>query len=293
MSLATAVVLAVTTVPVVTAAASVPAAVSSPAGVSGAVVLGGGASGSVSEQTGAFAMVLPLVSLAGRGSMGVELALSYGQGAAAAGADRHGLGQGMGLGKAFIDPEGAGTLHTASGGSYQLRPGDMTGTGLERYLLNDLALRDAPGTLPAREGMDGVSRAYRWVLAYSDGRKNFFSAEGDLVAEQDVFGHETAYVWEVRDGQHRLEKAVDAYGQAVTFDYSTENQVTVTSPVRSDGKRPQIVLHLAEGRLDSVTYPENQTIRLAWDYTPDGQPGRLLTRVESPVGAVTRVSYDR
>ncbi|MFF7183623.1 hypothetical protein, partial [Streptomyces sp. NPDC008121] len=80
---------------------------------------------------------------------------------------------------------------------------------------------------------------------------------------------------------------------AVTFDYGTENQVTVTSPVRSDGQRPQIVLHLAEGRLDSVTYPENQTIRLAWDYTPDGQPGRLLTRVESPVGAVTRVSYDR
>ncbi|MFF7183621.1 hypothetical protein [Streptomyces sp. NPDC008121] len=215
----------------VTAGVASAAAVSGPAGVSGAVALGGGASGSISEQTGAFTTVLPLVSLPGRGSMGVELALSYGQGAAAAGADRHGLGQGMGLGKAFIDPDGAGTLHTASGGgSYRIDPGDTTGTGLERYLLSELALRDAPGTLPAREGMDGVSRAYRWVLTYADGRKSFFSAEGDLVAERDVFGHESAYVWEVRDGQHRLEKAVDAYGQAVTFDYGTENQVTVTSP---------------------------------------------------------------
>ncbi|MFF7183398.1 hypothetical protein, partial [Streptomyces sp. NPDC008121] len=286
-------VLAVTTVPAVTASAVTGVPVSSPAGVSGAVVLGGGASGSVSEQTGAFAMVLPLVSLPGRGGAGVELALAYGQGAAAAGADRHALGQGMGLGKAFIDPEGAGTLHTASGGSYQLRPGGTSGTGLERYLLNDLALRDAPGTLPAREGMDGVSRAYRWVLTYADGRKSFFSAEGDLVAERDVFGHESAYVWEVRDGQHRLEKAVDAYGQAVTFGYGTENQVTVTSPVRSDGQRPQVVLHLDGGRLTSVVYPEDQAVRLAWDYTPDGQPGRLLTGVESPAGAVTRVSYDR
>ncbi|MER7960339.1 hypothetical protein ABTY94_37560, partial [Streptomyces sp. NPDC096030] len=123
--LATAVVMTVTTVPVVTAHATPTAAVSAPAGVSGTVAMGGGASGGIHEQTGAFSTVLPLVSLPGRGGAGVELALAYSQTAAAAGADRHGLGQGMGLGKAFIDPDGGGTLHTASGGgSYPLRPGD-------------------------------------------------------------------------------------------------------------------------------------------------------------------------
>ncbi|MFF7183099.1 RHS repeat-associated core domain-containing protein [Streptomyces sp. NPDC008121] len=262
--------------------------------MSGTVAMGGGASGTIHEQTGAFTTVLPLVSLPGRGGAGLDLSLAYDQGAAGAGADRHGLGQGMGLGKAFIDPDGGGMLHTASGaGSFPLAPGDATGTGLKRYLLKDLALRDQPGTLPARDGLEGVPRDYRWVLAYSDGRKSFFSAGGDLVAEQDVFGHETAYAWEIRGDQHRLEKAVDAYGQAVTFDYSTENQVSVTSPVRSDGKQPEVVLHLDGGRLTSVVYPEDQKTALGWDYTPDGMPGRLLTRVESPAGAVTRIGYDQ
>ncbi|MER7960352.1 hypothetical protein [Streptomyces sp. NPDC096030] len=53
--LATAVVMAVTTVPVLTAhAATTAAAASSPAGVSGTVAMGGGASGNIHEQTGAF-----------------------------------------------------------------------------------------------------------------------------------------------------------------------------------------------------------------------------------------------
>ncbi|MER7959987.1 RHS repeat-associated core domain-containing protein [Streptomyces sp. NPDC096030] len=290
--LATAVVMTVTTVPVVTAHATTAAAVSTPAGVSGTVAMGGGASGSIHEQTGAFQTVLPLVSLPGRGGAGAELALAYSQAAAGAGTDRHGLGQGMGLGKTFIDPGDGGTLHTASGGSYPLRPGDTEGTGLQRYLLKDLALRDTPGTLPARDGAEEVPRAYRWVLAYDDGRKHYFSPQGDLIAEQDVYGHETAYAWNTENGQHRLEKAVDAWGQAVTFDYSRENQVTVTSPVRSDGRQPQTVLHLTDGRLTSITYPEDQSIRLAWDHTPQGMPGRLLTRVEAPTGAVTRVGYD-
>ncbi|MFF7183163.1 RHS repeat-associated core domain-containing protein [Streptomyces sp. NPDC008121] len=293
MALATAVVMAVTAVPAVTAGAAVAAGVAGGAGVSGSVALGGGASGSISEQTGAFTTVLPLVSLPGRAGAGVELGLAYSQGAAGAGADRHGLGQGIGLGKAFIDPESGGTLHTASGGSYQFAPGDKTGTGLRRYLLQDLALRDQPGTLPARDGLEGAARDYRWVLAYDDGRKSYFSAEGDLIAEVDAFGNEAAYVWEIRDGQHRLVKAVDAYGQAVTLDYGTEGQVTVTSPVRSDGRRPEVVLHLDSGRLMSVVSPEEQVTRLAWDYAPDGMPGRLLTGVEAPTGAVTRISYDR
>ncbi|MER7960310.1 hypothetical protein, partial [Streptomyces sp. NPDC096030] len=60
----------------------------------------------------------------GRGGAGVALALAYSQAAAGAGTDRHGLGQGIGLGKAFIDPDGGGTLHTASGGgSYAARCG--------------------------------------------------------------------------------------------------------------------------------------------------------------------------
>ncbi|MER7960099.1 RHS repeat-associated core domain-containing protein [Streptomyces sp. NPDC096030] len=293
-ALATAVVMAVTAVPVITAATAAAASVAAAAqaGLSGTVAIGGGASGGIHEQSGAFTAALPLMALPGRGSTGLELALAYSQAAAAAGADRHGLGAGIGLGKAFIDPGDGGTLHTASGGgSYPLRPGS-TGTGLQRYLLKDLALRDAPGTLPEREGLEDLPRDYRWVLTYDDGRKNFFSPGGDLIAEQDVFGHQTAYVWEVRDGQHRLEKAVDAFGQAVAFDYSREDQVTVTSPVRSDGKQPQVVLHLDAGRLTEVTYPEDQTVRLAWDHTPEGQPGRLLTRVEAPTGAVTRIGYD-
>ncbi|MER7959357.1 hypothetical protein, partial [Streptomyces sp. NPDC096030] len=284
--------MAVTTVPVLTAHAAAPSAVSSVAGVSGTVAMGGGASGSIHEQTGAFSTAFPLVSLPGRGGAGVGLTLAYDQAAAGAGADRHGLGQGIGLGKAFVSPEDGGTLHTASGGSYRLRPGDTEGTGLQRYLLKDLALRDQPGTLPERDGLEGVPRDYRWVLAYDDGRKSFFSPEGDLVAEQDPFGHETAYAWDVQNSQHRLVKAVDAYGQAVTFDYRAEDRVTVTSPVRSDGQQPETVLHLDGGRLASVTYPEDQTIRLAWDHTPEGKPGRLLTRVEAPTGAVTRIGYD-
>ncbi|MFF7183541.1 RHS repeat-associated core domain-containing protein [Streptomyces sp. NPDC008121] len=256
--------------------------------------MGGGATGDIHEQTGAFQSVLPLVSLPGRGSAAVELALAYDQGAARAGVDRHGLGQGMGLGKAFIDPDGGGTLHTASGGgSFPLAPGDTTRTGLKRYLLRDLALRDSPGIIPERDGLDGVPRAYRWVLAYSDGRKGFFSAEGDLVAEQDVFGNETAYAWEIRGEQHRLVRVVDAYGQAVTFGYGTEGRVTVTSPVRSDGRQPEVVLHLDGGRLTSVVYPGDQVTKLGWDYTPEGMPGRLLTRVEAPTGAVTRISYSQ
>ncbi|MER7959594.1 RHS repeat-associated core domain-containing protein, partial [Streptomyces sp. NPDC096030] len=185
-----------------------------------------------------------------------------------------------------------GTLHTASGGSYPLNPADTAGPGLKRYLLKDLALRDQPGTLPERDGLEDVPRDYRWVLAYNDGRKNYFSAEGDLIAEKDPFGNQTAYAWSTGNGQHRLEKAVDAFGQAVTLNYSREDRVTVTSPVRSDGKQPQVVLHLDAGRLTEVTYPEDQRIRLAWDHTPEGMPGRLLTRVEAPTGAVTRIGYD-
>ncbi|MER7959382.1 hypothetical protein [Streptomyces sp. NPDC096030] len=286
--------MAVTAVPVVTASAVTAASAAGAAGgVSGVVAMGGGATGSIREQNGAFTTALPLVSLPGRAGTGVELTLAYDQMASAAGADRHGLGHGIGLGKAFISPEDGGTLHAAGGGSYPLRPGDTEGTGLQRYLLKDLALREEPGTLSEREGLEGVPRDYRWVLTYDDGRKNYFSAEGGLIAEQDRFGNQTAYAWELNGGQHRLMKAVDAYGQAVTFDYSTGNQVTVTSPARSDGKQPEVVLHLDGGRLTSVTYPENQTIRLAWDHTPGGQPGRLLTRVEAPSGAVTRIGYDQ
>ncbi|MER7959592.1 RHS repeat-associated core domain-containing protein [Streptomyces sp. NPDC096030] len=233
---------------------------------------------------------LPLVSLPGRGGAGVELALVYDQDAAGAGTDRSGLGQGFGLGKAYVDPADGGTLHTA-GGSFRVRPGDSAGPGLERYLLNDLAFRERPGSLPEREGLD-LPRDYRWVLASGDGRKSYFSAEGDLIAEEDRFGHQSAYEWELAGGeQHRLVRAVDAYGQAVTFDYSTEGEVAVTSPVRSDGIRPRITLHLEEGRLVRVAYPEDRAVRLAWDYVPQGLPGRLLSGMETPAGAVTRVAY--
>ncbi|MFF7182980.1 hypothetical protein, partial [Streptomyces sp. NPDC008121] len=260
--------------------------------MSGTVAMGGGASGGINEQTGAFQSVLPLVSLPGRGGAAADLALAYDQAAAAAGVDRWGLGQGIGLGKAFVDPEDGGTLHTASGGSFKISPGDRTGTGLKRYLLKDLTFRESSGTLPGREGMEGMPRDYRWVLSYSDGRKSFFAAEGGLVAEEDAFGNQTAYMWELHGAGHRLMRVVDAWGQAVEFDYRTENQVTVTSPERSDGRKPQIVLHLPEdGRLASVVYPEGQVTKLSYDYEPGGMPGRLLTRVEAPTGAVTRIGY--
>ncbi|MFF7183339.1 hypothetical protein [Streptomyces sp. NPDC008121] len=143
---------------VTTAAAAAPAG---GGGVSGTVAMGGGASGTIHEQTGAFTTVLPLVSLPGRGSTGVGLSLAYDQGAAGAGVDRCSLGQGIGVGKPFIDPDGGGTLHTASGGSYPLAPDGTTGTGVKRYLLKDFALRDAPGTLPERQGLEGG--AVRWL----------------------------------------------------------------------------------------------------------------------------------
>ncbi|MFF7183167.1 hypothetical protein, partial [Streptomyces sp. NPDC008121] len=261
------------------------------AGVSGTVAMGGGATGGINEQTGVFQMALPLVSLPGRGSAGAELALSYDQNAAASGADRFSLGQGIGLGKAFVDPDDGGTLHTPGGGSFRIDARDTTGPGLKRYLLKDMSLREQPGTLAQRAGLEDTPRDYRWVLSYGDGRKSYFSGQGDLVAEQDAFGNQTAYVWQQLGGQHRLEKMTDTWGQAVTFDYSTENQVTVTSPERSDGKQPEIVLHLSEGRLEFVTYPHNQVTKLAYGYTPQGMPGRLLTRAEAPAGAVTRIGY--
>ncbi|MFF7183377.1 RHS repeat-associated core domain-containing protein [Streptomyces sp. NPDC008121] len=293
MGLATAVVMAVTAVPVTATTTAAAASAVAAAGVSGTVAMGGGASGSIHEQTGAFTTVLPLLSLPGRGGTGVELALAYDQNAAGAGADRHGLGAGIGLGKPFIDPDSGGTLHTPSGaGSYPIHPGDTTGTGLKRYLLKDLALRDAPGVLREREGLADLLRKYRWVLAYGDGRQLFFSAEGDLIAERDEFGNETAYLWEHHTGQHRLVKTVDAWGQTVTFDYRIHGEVTVTSPVRSDSKHPRTVLRLNDGSLTSITYPGEQVTRLAWDHTPQNQPGRLLTRVDTPMGAVTRIGYD-
>ncbi|MER7959968.1 RHS repeat-associated core domain-containing protein [Streptomyces sp. NPDC096030] len=282
--MATAVVVAVTSVPVVAAGP----AVAVPGGVSGAVAMGGGASGEIDLKTGALRAVLPLVSLPGRGGAGVDLVLGYDQAAAGAGADRHGLGAGIGLGKAFVDPADGGTLHTP-GGSFEISAGDRTGTGLKRYLLKDLALREDAGTLPAGGGAGAVE--YRWVLSYDDGRKNFFSAEGDLVAEQDVFGHRAVYGWERAGEQRRLVKAVDGWGQAVTFDYGTQDRVTVALPERSDGQRPEVVLGLSEGRLVSVMYPEGQEMKLAWDYAPQGMPGRLLTRAEAPSGAVTQAGY--
>ncbi|MFF7183160.1 RHS repeat-associated core domain-containing protein [Streptomyces sp. NPDC008121] len=221
----------------------------------------------------------------------MELALAYDQAAAGAGADRSGLGKGFGLGKAFVDPADGGTLHTAGAGSFPLAPADTSGTGLKRYKLKNLALREDAGTLAGRAGLEDMPRDYKWVLSHDNGQKEYFSAEGDLIAEEDPFGNQTAYVWQQHGGQHRLSKAVDAWGQAVTFDYSTEDRVTVTSPERSDRKHPQVTLHLQDGHLASVAYPEDQETKLSYDYTPPGMPGRLLTGAQTPAGAVTRISY--
>ncbi|MER7958609.1 RHS repeat-associated core domain-containing protein [Streptomyces sp. NPDC096030] len=219
----------------------------------------------------------------------------YDQHAAAAGADRFGFGAGIGLGLPYVDPSDGGTLHTAGTGTFEADAGDVSGTGLKRYPQKDVAFRPDRGVLPAREGFSEAERAYAYVLAFLDGRKQYFSSDGDLIAETDRFGHETAYVWEQHAGQHRLVRVTDAYGQSAELAWGHDPQgreeITVTSPERSDGVRPQTRLGLDGGLLVSVTDPEGQRTQLHYEYTPGQGQGRLLTRVEAPAGAVARVEY--
>ncbi|MER7959676.1 RHS repeat-associated core domain-containing protein [Streptomyces sp. NPDC096030] len=284
----TAVVMAVTAVPVVAGGGR--PVVAQAAGVAGAVAMGGGLEGRIDEASGRFSTSFTLVSLPGRGGSGVSLELVYDQAAAGGGADRYGMGAGMALGVPWVEP-GGGRLHTASGGSFEIDPGDSSGPGLKRYRLRDVSFREVAGSLEERGGVAAGLRVYRWVLARADGSRSFFSEAGDLVAETDRFGHETFYEWELAGEQHRLVRVVDAYGQAVTFGYGTEGEVRVVSPVRSDGRQSVAVLGLGGGRLVSVRDAAGQETLLGYDYQAQGQPGRLLTRVQIPSGAVTRVGY--
>ncbi|MFF7183147.1 RHS repeat-associated core domain-containing protein [Streptomyces sp. NPDC008121] len=292
-ALAMAVVLAVTAVPVLGAATA--SAAEGGAGVSGTVALGGGLGGQIDERTGALHASLPVVSLPGRGGAAVSLALVYDQQAAGRGLDRFGFGAGMGLSVPYVDPSDSGTLYTAGSGTFGIASGDAGGTGLKRYPQKDAAFRTQPGVLPEREGLGEAERSYRYVLAFSDGRRQYFSADGDLIAETGRFGHETAYVWERYAEQRRLSRVVDAYGQSAEFAWGQDQQgreeITVTSPERSDRTRPQTKLGLEGGRLVSVTDPEGQRTALQYDYAPPALPGRLLTRVEAPAGAVARMEY--
>ncbi|MFF3160207.1 RHS repeat domain-containing protein, partial [Streptomyces sp. NPDC057910] len=70
--------------------------------------------------------------------------------------------------------------------------------------------------------------------------------------------------------------------------------MTVTSPQRSDGTRPQMRLKVDAGRFASVTDAVGQTTSFAYTPAPDGAPagtGELLSKVTTAAGAITEVSY--
>ncbi|MGW2207640.1 hypothetical protein, partial [Streptomyces sp. NPDC001774] len=286
MGLATAVVMGVTAVPVLLPGAAV--AESGP--VSGSFAMGGGVAGTLDERRGVFRASVPLAGLEGRGGLDVSVSLSYDQQAAggARGAGRSGLGA-WSYGLPAVLAEGGLRVIPASGGSYEADTDEAS--GLARYPLEDLKFEKLPqeATLPAREGVD-EARAYRYVLRYDDGRTDYFDAAGDLTARTDRFGNRADFGWEVSpDGQtHRLAWAADTYGQKTTLEASG-NTVTVTSPERSDGKRPKMTLTLnGDGQLESVTDAADQVTRFFYE---DPEKPALMTRAVSPTGAATVVTY--
>ncbi|MFF3159654.1 RHS repeat-associated core domain-containing protein, partial [Streptomyces sp. NPDC057910] len=119
---------------------------------------------------------------------------------------------------------------------------------------------------------------------------------GDLIARTDRFGNETVFLWEKnRAGEslHRPLAVIDTYGQRADLTPTAEG-MTVVSPRRSDGTRPEMRLKVDGGRLASVTDPAGQTTAFAYTPAPDGAApgsGELLSKVTTPAGAVTEVSY--
>ncbi|MFF3160082.1 hypothetical protein, partial [Streptomyces sp. NPDC057910] len=293
MALGVAVVLAATSVPVVTASLASAAEAVDGGGVSGEIALGGGAAAEVDERKGTLRSGFPLVSLGGRAGLDASLTMTYDQSLASAGVDLHGLGAGWSVGIPSVRTDGGTVVYPASGGAFETDT--ASATGLKRYPLKDLTFAVKKGTLPERAGVDRADRVYEYTLGYEDGRTDYFSAAGDLIARTDRFGNDIVFVWEKnRAGEslHRPTAVIGTYGQRADLTPTAEG-MTVTSPQRSDGTRPEMRLNVAGGRLVSVTDPVGQTTAFAYTPAPGGAPqgGELLSKVTTPAGAVTEVSY--
>ena len=266
-----------------------PSAAAAP--VSGAIGLGGGVSGSIDERTGLFSVSVPVASIRGRGSAGVDLSLVYEQARAVGGVDRSGFGPGWALGVPFITVAAPLTVYPANGGSYVA--GGSYSSGLQDYPLADLVFARTAGTLPARDGVP-ASVSYVFTIRHDEGRTDHFDGNGNLVARTDRFGNRTDLTWRsLGGGKWAPASVVDAYGLTTTFSYTTLGRVTVTAPARADGIRAATVVAWdSSRRVTTVTDPNRQVLRFTYADVA-GSTVQLLTQVQSPSGAKASIFYQQ
>ena len=254
----------------------------------GGFALHGGLGGSVDERTGQFSATVPLTTVRGDGSAGVQIALSWQQTRATAGVDRSGWGAGWSLGSSFVDVTGVKRVYPASGGSYFIDAAEPS--GLKNYKLHDLSFATRSGILPRRTGAAQVNFSY--VVSYHDGRTDYFDRNGNLAARTDRFENRTDMTWTPRaNNVWRPDSIVDSYGLKTTFDYSTAGRVGVVSPARSDDvvATTVIAVNTSQG-VQTVTDPVGH--QTAFSYASvSGAPKPLLTRITAPTGARTAISY--
>ena len=188
-----------------------------------------------------------------------------------------------------MDVSGLKRVYPASGGTYFLDPTEPS--GLKYYKRLDLAFASSAATVsPACAG--GPAASYTYSLTYDDGRIDCFDVNGNLASRLDRFGNRTNLTWQSRANDvWRPTSITDTYGLVTTFDYSTQNQVKVVSPKRSDGVQPvtTIALTTASG-VASVTDPAgNKTSFTATSVSQSPKP--LLTLITAATGARTAVTY--
>uniref|UniRef100_UPI00131A6F69 hypothetical protein n=1 Tax=Streptomyces sp. NRRL F-2664 TaxID=1463842 RepID=UPI00131A6F69 len=245
-------------------------------------------------RTGRFSLEVPLLGTAGRGEASFGLVLSYDQELSGLGVDRLGLGAGMGLGLPFVDT-GEGRAMVA-GGVWEIDteravPGG-TGSGLKRFAGEGVRFEHVPGgSLPAREGVEG--RGYEWRLAdRRDGSVQYFDADGNPVAFADRHGNRTDFAFTPAGGDAwQLASVTDPYG-AVTGAVYDEGRVVFTGPARSgDGHRLTAVLELEEGKVRRITGSDAAVTSLEYEQPLSGH-GAVVSRVVSPLGAVTEIGYE-
>ncbi|MER6076132.1 hypothetical protein ABT187_46855 [Streptomyces sp. NPDC001817] len=274
------------------------------ASVDGSVVMGPNVSGVVDERTGRLGVSVALASLAGRGAAGgggASLTASWDQQLLTSSeADRFGLGAGWSLGTAFVEVgEGdkRSRLFTDTGGSFEIasdedrRSGRAGDSGLLRYPLKDIVFAQETGKL---EGRDGVKeREYAFTLVAADGGRQWFSAQGDLLAVADRFGNRTDYVWQTG---HTLTGVVDGYGQTIGLGWADRadgqgREFVVRGPERADGEVPVTrLVPGGDGWLEKVIDPAGEETRFAPAAGPGGR-GTVLGQVISAQGAVTDIAY--
>ncbi|MER6075843.1 hypothetical protein ABT187_45265 [Streptomyces sp. NPDC001817] len=275
------------------------------ASVDASVVMGPNVSGMVDNRTGRLGVSVALASLAGRGAGGgggVSLTASWDQGllVSASEADRFGLGAGWSLGTAFVEVgEGdkRSRLFTDAGGTYEIatdddrRSGRAGESGLLRYPLKDIVFAQESGKLPARDGVG--EREYAFTLVAADGGRQWFSAQGDLLAVADRFGNRTDYVWQTG---HTLTEVVDGYGQKTVLGWADRadgqgREFVVKGPEHADGEVPVTrLVPGGDGWLEKVIDPAGEETRFVPAAGPGGR-GTVLGQVISAQGAVTDISY--